>query len=139
MAKRHFYFIFENLNLSSDGWNELIDRFKQRGSKNSPQPAKRNHQRLRLDDQAILFEALFNEQAVNENAVEGQLASILQIPPPRIDRTIVEDGDKVVTYQVDGVDSLIHTVLAGEGASWDESRLSTLDYLSLNRTEWEEE
>ncbi len=139
MANRHFYFIFENLNLANDDWTELVDRFKQRGSNNSPQPAERNHQRPRLDGEAIIFEALFNEQAVNEDAVEGQLTSILQIPPPRIDRTIEENGDKVVTYQVDGVDSLVHTILAGEGAGWGESRLAAHAYLALNRSEWEEE
>ena len=139
MANRHFYFVFENLALSQDDWEELIDRFMQRGSNNSPQPAERNHQRLRLDGQAILFEAKFNEQAVNERAVEGQLASILRVPPPRIDYIVEENGDKIVTYAVDGVDSLLHTVLSGEGATWDESRMATHAYLFANMNEWEPE
>ena len=138
MANRHFYFVFENLALSQDDWDELLQRFQQRGSTTSSQPAERNHQRLRLDGQAIIFEALFNENAVNEMAVEGILASITKVPPPRIDYTIVENGDKVVTYDIDGVPSLVHTVMANEGATWNESRAAILSYLSANKLEWED-
>jgi len=136
MANRHFYFVFENLALSQDDWDALVERFRQRGSTTSPQPAERNHQRLRLDEQAIIFEALFNENAVNERAVEGILSSITKIPPSRIDFAIEENGDKVITYDIDGVPSLVHTVMANEGATWNESRIAILSYIQTNKAEW---
>ena len=136
MTDRHFYFVFENLDLSGSDWDDFVQKIKQRGSNNDPQPANRNHWRYRLDNQAIIFEALFNEAAVIEQAVIGVLTSVTQVPPPRIDYAMVEG---ISTYTIDGVDSLIQQVFGSNDATWEESRQDVLSYLSANQDAWEEE
>ena len=134
MAQRHFYFAFENLDLSGEDWDDLVQRFKQRGSTDDPQPARRNHWRYRTDEQAIIFEALFNEQAVNENAVRGILTSITGVPPPRID---YETVDNVTTFAIDSTDALIQRMFGEDDAIWMESGDECRAYLKANQEDWD--
>jgi len=138
MANRHFYFSFENLALVESDWIDLVERFRQRGSANNgDNPAERNHQRERLDGQAIIYEALFNENAVNANAVRGILTSITGVTPKRISYDTVAGDNLVTTYTLDGVDSLIQSVFGINGATWQESRVEVISYLAENSEEWE--
>ena len=136
MANRHFYFLLENLTLSGDDWDALAGLIKQRGANDDPQPCNRNHWRYRLDNQAVIFEALFNESAVNANAIKGLLTAVTQIPANRIDYTT---DANITTFTIDDVESLGQIVFGGDGAEWNDSRLDCLAYLSAYRTAWEPE
>lgn len=139
MANRHFYFSFENLALSAADFQEMVDRYAQRGQANQGrQPAFRNHTRERLDGQEVLFEALFNEAAVNTQAVTGSLASVTGVTPPNITVETAQTGEgtDVHTYSLTGVASMVQRVFAGEGVVWNDSRLEVLAYIVANQDQW---
>lgn len=144
MASRHFYLGIENLNLNAAQRQTLVDALKALGPASDPQPARLCHWRTRLDGDAAIFEALFNEDNVTIQAFKNRLADIFSVDPATIDHATVTQhfagGDTpVVTFSRLGTDYLRFALFGGAGATWMESGNECRGYLALNKAEWEVE
>lgn len=94
------------------------------GLNNSPfnsQPAKRLQLRRRLDDQAVIFEAHFNDDEITPLRVAQKLATILN-------KTIIQ-----IQTDLSGR----FTRFGGVNATWMDSGNDTRTFLQNNAADWE--
>jgi len=142
MADRHLYFYIENTGLTDDQRNTMVDWFKTFGqADNSPFPNLRLQTRIRLDNQAVIFEGLFKEDWLTVEFVTNKLADVFGVDPATI--TVVTSnniyGTRADFQRPAGTDRLTMGVFGGVNATWAESRLAAVAFLSAFSTQWESE
>ena len=142
MAQRHFYLGIENLALNPTQRQTLMDALKALGPASDPQPARLCHWRTRLDGEAAIFEALFDEDNLTIAAFKQRLGDIFNVDPATIDHSIVVrsfagGSTPIVTFSRGGVDYLRFALFGGQGAAWMKSGDECRGYLALNRDDWE--
>lgn len=140
MTNSHQYFGIESLNLTNAQRNTLVAELQSLGEDNAgPRPERRNHWRIRTDNQAAIFEAMFNEDHLTISATKQRLANIFGINVSLITHSTnqVVYG-LVVTYIRGGVNRL-RSIAFGFNGSWGttaESRVAAQAYLAANAAEW---
>ena len=142
MADWHGYFAIEDINLTDNQRDTLVDVLKALGPATNPQPACLNHWRTRLDGDAAIFEALFNADMLTVDAFKQRLAAIFGIEPETIDHTLTifhfgPGSTPVVVFSRDGTDYLRMALFGGPDATWEESGDECRAYLALYSEEWE--
>lgn len=142
MATWHGYLGIENLALNATQRETLIDALKALGPTSDPQPARLCHWRTRLDSEAAIFEALFNESSLTVAAFKARLAAIFSIDPATIDHAIQSVSfaggtTPIATFSRSGTNYLRFALFGGAGASWTESGDECRGYLAANRDEWD--
>jgi hypothetical protein len=138
----HGYIGIENLNLNASQRQVLINELKALGPGSDPQPARLCHWRTRLDGEAAIFEALFNEDNLTVAKFKDRLGTIFSVDPVTIDHSTTifhfADGDTpIVVFSRSGTDYLRFALFGGSGATWMESGHECRGYLATNRNEWE--
>ena len=104
----------------------------------SNQPSMMNHWRVRLDKQAAIFVALFNENALTVDAFKNRLANIFDIEPDTIaDALQNTQYGPLVTFSHSG-DKLRFLLFGGINATWQESGDACRAYFAANIEAWEE-
>jgi len=144
---RHVYFGIENLNLNASQRQVLVEALRGLGPAGDRQPAHLCHWRTRLDGEAAIFEALFDESRITVQAFKNRLGVIFGVDPNSIDQAVsnVTFGARdtaVVTFSRNSTDYLRVAFFGYDGVdwpTWDESRVETLAYLAANQEEWEPE
>ena len=144
MANWHGYFGIENLNLSAAQRATLVAELKTMGPAADRQPARLLHWRTRLDNDAVIFEALFNEDNLTVNKFKQRLGTIFGVSWVTIGAATqilhYADGDtRVVTFSRTGTDYLRVALFGDVAASWQQSRRECLGYLAANMADWQEE
>ncbi|HDZ37099.1 MAG TPA: hypothetical protein ENH62_02225 [Marinobacter sp.] len=142
MAMRHFYLGIENLNLNNNQRQVLVDELKALGQASDSQPARLNHWRTRLDGEAIILEANFNEDNLTIQRFKQRLAATFGISADDIshvtqNRSFSGDMTLLVTFAYGGTDYLRFALFGGGGASWMQSGDECRGYLAANKEEWE--
>ena len=133
----HGYFGIENLGLNQAQKVELVQALRGLGPASSPQPALLNHWRTRLDDEAAIYEALWNQDKISIDSIKQFLADIFGIDPSIISDSVSPSqyGPTVIFSR--GGDRLRMIQFAGIGSSWNESGDATRKFLKDNQSEWE--
>ena len=142
MARRHFYLGIENLNLDDSQRTILIAELRALGPASDPQPARLNHWRTRLDGQAAIFEANFNENALTIETFKKRLGAIFGVSWITIGASTqiahFAGGDTpVITFSRTGTDYLRVALFGDIGVAWNESGDECRGYLKVNQAEWE--
>lgn len=142
MARRHFYLGIENINLNATQRQTLIAELRALGPASDSQPARLNHWRTRLDNEAVIFEALFNETNLTVARFKQRLGAIFSVDPATIDHTTQNASfaggtTPIVTFSRGGTDYLQFALFGGMGAAWMDSGDECRGYLAANREEWE--
>jgi len=147
MATQHVYFGIENLALNDAQRQTLVEALRQLGPASNPQPARLCHWRTRLDGDAAIYEALFDEDNISVQAFKDRLGAIFSVDPATIDHSTSDTtwdtrASSVVTFSRSATDYLRVVIFGYAGADWpawaqsgDECRA----YLAANRAEWESE
>lgn len=138
---KHVYFGIENLELNTTQRNTLVAALQALGSNNeSVQPAERNHWRIRLDNEAAIFEALFDEDNISIGAMKQFLANIFSVDVSTIDNSTQQTAiGLLVTFSRLGTD-YFRTIAFGydsEWPAWEVSRKAAVAYLRVNMLEWD--
>ncbi len=146
MAHRHFYLGIENLALTPPQKAILVAELRALGATYpcSPSVACVNHWRTRLDGEAVIFEALFDEDNLTVVKFKQRLGAIFGADPDTIDhvtviRSFAGGSTPVVTFSRGGTDYLRFALFGGQGASWTASGDECRGYLALYRDEWDPE
>ena len=139
----HGYFAIEDLNLTDNQRDTLIAVLRNLGPASHPSPACLNHWRTRLDGDAAIFEALFNEAMLTVQAFKDRLGAIFDVDPATIDHALTlhhfGDGDTpVAVFSRAGTDYLRMALFGGPDSTWQESGDECRAYLSLYLDQWEE-
>lgn len=136
------YFAIEDVNLTASQRQTLIDALRQLGPASHPNPSRLNHWRTRLDGQAAIFEALFNEANLTVTKFKERLANIFGVDPLTVDHTTQQvsysagNNTPVVTFSRTGTDYLRMALFGGTGATWDISHDEVMGFLAANRGTW---
>ena len=141
---RHIYFGIENLALNDAQRGLLVDALRALGPSSHPQPACLCHWRTRLDGQAAIFEALFDEDTITVVTFKNRLGSIFGVNPANIGHdtrivTLANRETAVVTFSR-GIDYLRVAFFGYAGVDWPtwmESGNECRAYLRANAVEWE--
>ena len=137
------YFGVENLNLDAAQKQTLVAELQRLGPSAHRSPACLCHWRTRLDGEAVIFEALFNENNLTAAKFKERLADIFGVAPGTIDTstqqvTFVTRPSPVVTFSRNATDYLRMVLFGGTGATWEESGVEARGYLIANQENWEE-
>jgi len=124
-------------------WDALIALFKAMGTHDNPFPCHNNHDRARLDGDAVIYESLFDPDEVSIEAFKQLLADEFAILVEDIEHTTAQDdyaghGTTVWTFLYNAVVRLAVRRF-GRGGTWQESGDECRGYLVLYRDEWETE
>jgi len=138
----HGYIGVENVNLNPTQRATLVDALKALGPAANKQPARLCHWRTRLDNEAAIFEALFNEDNLTVDAFKQRLGAIFGVSPVTIGHTTVGQSfaggtTPVVTFHRTGTDYIRFALFGGVGATWMQSGDECRGYLAANSAEWE--
>ena len=139
MSEWQGYFYVENLGLSAQQKQTLIDVLKVWGLRNQDlSPKKRNHWRVRLDGEAVIFEAVFEVDNITVLWFRTKLAEIFSVPVANITATTTNtDYGPVSTFKFLTVNKLRMGIFAGLSSTWSESRLAVLNFIADNRSAWD--
>lgn len=149
MAIWHGYFgmIRNQTNLGVGNWNTLVASVDNIISHHIVgDPSTYFQKRMRLDNNAVIYEANFDEDDINFNAFKNKLATIFGIDPllvtfvPSVVHLLFRDSVNVVysylalprfTIGFFGRDILNNT------CTWDQSKDECREYLRLNNAAWD--
>ncbi len=138
----HLYFYAENLGLNASQRSTLIAQLKALGNNDHPNPSHRNHWRIRMDGNAVIFHLEIDESMLTPIAIRNRLAAIFGIANTSVtysssNVTLAIRPSPVVTYRYNSLDRLRFGVFGGLAASWPESQVEVLAYLAANQAAWE--
>ena len=130
--------------MNSSQRQTLIEVLRLLGPSSDTQPARLNHWRTRLDNEAAIFEALFNEDNLTIPKFKQRLANIFSVDENTIDHSSQQQTfdtlpTPIVTFSRAGTNYIRFAAFGGVGATWEQSRQETLAYLAANMVEWEVE
>ncbi|GAF82574.1 unnamed protein product [marine sediment metagenome] len=144
MADIHTYFVVERKNIGSGNWAALVALFEAMGMQYSKFPCFNNHDRTRLDGDAVIYESKFDTEEVSIAAFKQLLADEFGVDVADIGD--VQDtadyagiGTTTWVFTYGGVDRFLIERFGGGEASWMQSGDEARGYLKLNSVEWEPE
>lgn len=146
MAELALYFGIENLALTNPQRNTLVSQLQALGRRQSSLfPNERMQLRTRLDNQAAIFEAVFDEADLTATAIRNRLATIFGVAANTItfSTTTVQLAGRattLLTFTRGGTDYLRMVAFGYNGGgwpSWELSRQAAEAYLIANAAEWE--
>lgn len=138
MAIWHGYIAIENLALTANQRGKLITALRKLGPASDRQPERFNHRRTRLDGQAVIFEAAFNDNNISVAGIKGYLANVFGVAASTINHSVNQTQyGPVATYERGGTNYLRLVQFGGVGSSWETSRLAAVAYLRANSAAWE--
>lgn len=140
MADLHVYIGIENLALTNPQRATLVQGIQALGANNASfNPALRNHWRIRLDNDAAIFEALFDSDTISIQATKNRLAAIFEVDPATITtNTQAIAYGLLITYTRNSTNYLRLLLFGwnGEFPTYAESHAAVLAYLSANAAAW---
>ena len=137
------YFLIENLGLTAPQKQTLVDGLRSLGPGNHPNPSRINHWRTRLDNDAVIFEALFNSDHLTIQAFKNRLAAIFSVPAANITHSAstasysVGNLSNVVIFRYNSLDELRMILFGTNTGTYIQSHAEVLGYLFLNLAAWE--
>ena len=144
MTIKRYYFGIENIALTAPQKATLVAALQTLGIDNqAPQPSDRNHWRVRLDGNAVIFCAAFDDSTITVAAFQQYLATIFSVPVGSITTSTITPTFKVipsavVTFTYASTDYLRVCLFGGLAASRDQSNVEVLGYLYQNAAAWGE-
>lgn len=131
----------ENIALTAPQKQTLIDALSALGPGTSSSPARLNHRRVRLDNDAVIFEALFGDSDLTTANLRQYLANVFgvavgQISAATVQQTFSVLPTPIVTLTFSAVARIRVALFGGTAATHEESRVEVLAYLAANAAAW---
>jgi hypothetical protein len=142
MANVHLYFGIENLNLTAPQKATFIEALQGLGQNNSgDKPNEKNHWRVRLDNDAVIFEALFDESNLTIAAIKARLATIFGVAVGTISHSTSQNATYglIVTFPHSAQNKTRMVAFGNNGSAWGtiaQSRAAAQAYLAANAAAW---
>jgi len=137
------YFLIENLGLNASQRAILVDELRRLGPGTHSQPSHLCHWRTRLDNDAAIFEALFNSDHLTIQAFKSRLAAIFSVPVGNITHSASTASysagnlSNVVVFSYNSIARLRVILFGTNTGNYDQSHSEVLGYLFLNQAEWD--
>lgn len=140
----HIYFGLENLGLTGPQKLQLLTALNLLGPSSDSQPAHLNHRRVRTDNDAVIYEALFDQEHISISSLKTYLGNVYGISPTLISHTVTYQTfatlpSAVVTFTYQSV-ARLRIVFFGKGSgswpTWPQSWAEATAYVAGRATEW---
>lgn len=145
MANIYGYFGIENLALTNPQRNTLVSELGLLGQEDTGACHRRMRSRVRLDNQAIIFRAVFDENQLTPTALRNRLATIFGVSANSITPTVTTVNlagylTQVITFNRLGTDYLRCVLFGKPNGGWptiQQSRDAAAAYIAANLAQWE--
>lgn len=135
--QRRFYVGIENISLTTAQKNTLIAGIQALGANSDGNPAHRNHWRFRLDTNAAIFEAKFDDTQLTVAAFTNRLATIFTVDPALITAVVTTGAVGTLgIFSYQSVQKLRLVLFGGVTATYAESLAACAAYLATNSAAW---
>lgn len=132
------YYGIESLALSAAQKAALVDALMQLGRNLDPQPCRRNHWRIRPDNDAAVFHAAWDVSDWTIATMKTWLGQVFGVDPSTItSSTQSTKYGPLITFGRGGTNYLHCIVFGGADASYEQSHAAVLQYLSDYAELWE--
>jgi len=129
----------ENLALPAQQKALLVDALRALGRNADPAPCRRNHWRVRLDEEAVIWHAAWDVSDWTIATMKARLAAIFGVAVGTITAsTQSTQYGPVVTFGRSGTNYLRAIVFGGVDCTWEQSHAAALAYLRDYAEQWEE-
>ena len=135
------YFYIENLGLNAQQKTTLVSALQFWGQHNdAPNPRDRNHWRVRLDGEAVIFEAVFEADNLTVPSLRSRLADLFSVNDEQIDVSTSQNKyGNVATFSYNNVDRLRVGVFAGLQAGYAGSQAAAQQFIIDFASDWQQE
>ena len=134
----HQYLGIEVLSMTAGQRQTLIDALRALVPERDEQPAWRVHLRIRLDSQAAITEARWQDAHVTDASIRRYLAQAFGVAEGTVTSAVTTNAyGRVLTLTHSAVQRVRFLMFGGVGATWEQSRQAVLAYLTANLTQWE--
>ena len=134
----HQYIGIEILSMTAGQRQTLIDALRALLPERDEQPAWRVHLRLRLDNQAAIIEARWQDAHITDARVRRYLAEAFDVAEGTVTSAVSSNAfGRVLTLTHSAVQRVRFLLFGGIGATWEQSRQAVLAYLAANLAQWE--
>lgn len=142
MANVYGYFGMENLAMTNPQRNTLAAELVLLGQEDNGACHRRMRSRVRLDNQAVIFRAVFDENQLTPTALRNRLATIFGVSANSITPTVNLAGylTQVITFNRLGTDYLWCVLFGKPNGGWptiQQSRDAAAAYIAANLAQWE--
>lgn len=138
MSMKRLYFGLENVALTGPQKQTLVDGLKLLGPSDDDMPSHINHWRARLDSDALIFEALFDDSLLSVAAFKTRLASIFGVAVGSItSSTSNPAAGTSTTFSYQATPRFRVLLFGGASATYAESQAAARQYLADNAATWE--
>lgn len=144
MAEARIYIGLENIALTNPQRLALVTHLQSLGLNNlDPQPARRNHWRIRPDNDAMITEAAFDDATISIAAIKARLGIIFSVDPAQISHNILTPSfggftTQVITFTYLAVQRLRIAAFGTMAGTWVQSNAEARGYLAANAAIWGE-
>lgn len=145
MTEWRGYIGLENIALTNAQRNQLVTHLQSLGIANSdPNPSRRNHWRIRPDNNAAIFEAAFDDGTISIAAVRNRLGIIFGVDPALITHSVASPSfggntTQVITFTYQAAQRLRIAVFGTLSGTWAQSNAEVKGYLAANAEAWGED
>jgi len=135
------YFGIENIALTAPQKATLVAALQALGPSDDPQPAELIHSRTRLDNDAVIFRARFQDGALTVANLRQFLAATFGVPVAHVSaattqQTFAVRPSPIVTLSYQATPRLRVALFGGTTATTAESNSEVLAYLAANAAAW---
>lgn len=144
MADVELYFGLENLALTAPQKQTLVAALQTLGQRNGGLPHERNHWRVRPDNDAMIFQAVWDDSNLTALQMRTWLASIFGVALNQVTSNLTTPNfsgqrqSQLLTFTYQSVARLRSVAFGGVSATREQSRLEALAYLAANAEDWTE-
>lgn len=140
---QHVYIGLENIALTGPQKTTLINTLAALGPAQNSSPARLNHRRTRLDNDAVIFEAGFGDNDLTVANLRQYLAnvfsvSVAQITANTTSQTFATIASPIVALTYQATQRMRVALFGGTTATREQSRIEALAYLAANAAAWGE-
>lgn len=135
------YFAIENIALTGPQKGTLVAALQALGPTSDPQPAELMHWRVRLDNDAVIFRARFQDGDLTTGNLRQFLANTFSVPVAQItanvgSTTFLSLPSPVVTMTYQAIQRLRFVLFGGLAATTLQSNAEVVAYLIANAAAW---
>jgi len=135
------FFGIENLALTAPQKQTLVTALQALGPSSDPQPAELMHWRVRLDNDAVIFRARFQDGDLTTLNLRQFLANVFSLPVANITAntgsvTFLTLPSPVITMTVAAVARVRFVLFGGLAANVQQSNAECVTYLIANAAAW---
>jgi hypothetical protein len=135
------FFGIENTALTAPQKATLIAALNALGPSSDPQPAELLHSRVRLDNDAVIYRARFQDNDLTTTNLRQFLANVFAIPLTSVSAVVTSTTfltlpSPIITMTVAATQRMRFVLFGGLGATTQQSNAECVAYLIANAVAW---